>query len=263
MVGGKIKSNSPIIPKIMAEGFGKPFLTAEWRYVAMLNYEIDPAVLHPHVPKGTELDSWNGKTLASMVGFLFQNTRVLGLPIPLHRNFEEINLRFYVRRKAQDGWRRGVVFVNEIVPRPAIALVARWLYNENYVALPTGNVICRAADGTRMIESVKYYWTFQKRAQFFELITRGAPIDFIDGSQEEFIAQHYWGYSSQRKGGTVEYRVEHPPWRIWQAASARLDCDVENLYGRQFVKVLAAQPSSAFLAEGSAVSVSRGVRMSV
>ena len=242
----------------MAESFGKPFLTADWRYVAMLNYELDPAVLTPVVPRGTELDGWNGKTLVSMVGFLFENTRVMGLPIPFHQKFEEINLRFYVRRKAEDGWRRGVVFVKEIVPRAAIALVARRLYNENYVALPTGNVICPAADGAQNIESVKYYWTFRKRAHFIEFVTRGGASDFAAGSEEEFIAQHYWGYSSQKNGGTVEYRVDHPPWRIWQAASVRLDCDVENLYGRQFGKFLAAKPSSAFLAEGSAITVYLG-----
>jgi uncharacterized protein YqjF (DUF2071 family) len=238
--------------------FGKPFLTAEWRYLAMLNYEIEPAVLSPLVPRGTELDSFDGRTFASMVGFLFHNTRVMGLRIPFHENFEEINLRFYVRRKAEDGWRRGVVFVKEIVPRAAIALTARWLYGENYVALPTGNAICRAAEAGREIESVKYFWTFQKRAQFLEHVTRGAPSHFVEGSEEEFIAQHYWGYSAQRSGATVEYRVEHPPWRIWQAASARLDCDVENLYGREFVNFLAVKPSSAFLAEGSPITVYRG-----
>ena len=242
----------------MVGSFGKPFLSAEWRYLAMLNYEIEPALLAPFVPRGTELDSWNGKTFVSMVGFLFLNTRVFGLPIPFHRNFEEINLRFYVRRKAEDGWRRGVVFVKEIVPRTAIALVARWLYNENYVTLPTGNVICRADGGAKNIESVKYYWTFNRRAQFIELATRGEPTAFVEASQEEFIAQHYWGYSSQKNGRTVEYRVDHPPWRIWQAASARLDCDVENLYGRQFVKFLQGNPSSVFLAEGSKITVFRG-----
>lgn len=241
--------------------FGKPFLTAEWRYLVMLNYEVDPAVRLPLVPRGTEIDSWQGKTFASMVGFLFLNTRVLGLPIPFHLNFEEINLRFYVRRKAEEGWRRGVVFVKEIVPRAAIALVARRLYNENYVALPTGNVICRAEDAAKNIESVKYYWTFQKRSQFIELVTRGAPSSFVDDSQEEFIAQHYWGYAAQKDGGTVEYRVEHPPWRIWQAASARLDCDVEKFYGAKFVIFLRGEPASAFLAEGSAVTVYKGQRV--
>jgi uncharacterized protein YqjF (DUF2071 family) len=245
----------------MVGSFGKPFLSAEWRYLAMLNYEIEPAVLAPLVPRGTEIDSWQGKTFVSMVGFLFENTRVMGFSIPLHQNFEEINLRFYVRRKAEDGWRRGVVFVKEIVPRAAIALVARRLYHENYLALPTGNVICRAADGTKNIESVKYYWTFNQRAQFIELVTRGAPSAFVEGSQEEFIAHHYWGYSSQKDGGTAEYRVEHPPWQIWQAQSSRLDCDVENLYGKQFRRFLQGRPSSSFLAEGSAIVVYRGIKL--
>src|ERR1039458_6438851 len=112
------------------------FLTAEWRYLAMLNYEIDPKILAPFLPSGTELDFWNGKTFISMVGFLFQNTRPGGISIPFHRNFEEVNLRFYIRRKADDGWRRAVVFIKELVPRMAIALIARTFYNENYVALP-------------------------------------------------------------------------------------------------------------------------------
>jgi uncharacterized protein len=245
----------------MTENFGKPFLSAEWRYLAMLNYEIDPAVLLPFVPRGTELDSWQDKSFVSMVGFLFLNTRVMGLPIPLHQNFEEINLRFYVRRKADDGWHRGVVFVKEIVPRAAIALVARWLYNENYVALPTGNVIYRASDSSANIESVKYRWTFQKRAQILELVTRGIATEFAAASQEQFIAEHYWGYSSQRDGGTIEYRVEHPPWLIWQAESARLDCDVVNLYGKQFESFLQDSPASAFLAAGSEIIVFQGRKL--
>src|SRR4026208_556537 len=94
-----------------------PFLTAEWRRLAMLSFEIDPRVLSPLVPAGTELDEWQGRTFASLVGFLFLDTRVFGLAVPFHRNFEEVNLRFYVRRMASDGLRRGVVFVKEIVPR--------------------------------------------------------------------------------------------------------------------------------------------------
>jgi uncharacterized protein len=235
-----------------------PFLTAEWRWLAMLNHEIEPATLLPFVPKGTELDSWNGRTFVSMVGFLFLNTRVMGVPIPFHRNFEEINLRFYVRRKADDGWRRGVVFIKEIVPRAAIALTARWLYNENYVALPTGNAIVRSPDNPANIESVKYHWSFRRSEQFLELATRGEPKALVEGSEEEFITEHYWGYSAQKNGGTVEYRVEHAPWRVWQARSSRLDCDVEDFYGKPFTDPLNGKPSSAFLAAGSEIAVHRG-----
>ena len=245
----------------MENQFGKSFLTAEWRHLAMLNYEIDPAILRRFVPCGTELDSWNGRTFVSMVGFLFLNTRVMGIPIPFHENFEEINLRFYVRRKADDGWRRGVVFVKEIVPRMAIALMARWLYNENYMPLPTGNLIVRSPGNPADVESVKYSWSFKNQPNFIELLTFGEPYRFDEGSEEEFITQHYWGYSRQRGGGTVEYRVDHPAWRVRQAQSCRLECDVDPLYGKQFAPFLRQVPSSAFLAEGSEITVYRGRRI--
>ncbi len=240
---------------------GIPFLTAEWRYLAMLNFEIEPKVLVPLVPIGTEMDAWNGRTFVSAVGFLFLNTRVKGIAIPFHRHFEEINLRFYVRRKSEEGWRRGVVFVKEIVPRTAIALMARWLYNENYVALPTGNSIARSPKNSDNVESVKYSWRFENKPSFIELVTCGTAGHFVEGSEEEFITQHYWGYSAQRDGGTVEYRVDHPAWRVWQAQSCRLECDVANLYGQQFVDALIGPPSSAFLAEGSDITVYKGRRI--
>lgn len=244
-----------------APDFGKPFLTAEWRHLALLNYEIAAAALQPLVPRGTELDSFNGTIYVSLVGFVFLNTKVLGVAIPFHENFEEINLRFYVRRRAAEGWRRGVVFIKEIVPRPAIAWVARWLYNENYIALPTGHVLLPTPGDPNNIAAVKYYWRLGKRAQVIEVATAGAPGDFAAGSLEEYIAQHYWGYSRQKNGATLEYRVDHPPWRIWQSARARFDGDGAALYGAPFGEVLRAPPASAFLAEGSPVVVFKGQKI--
>ena len=107
--------------------YGSPFLTAQWRHLVLINYEIAPEIVRPYVPRGTEIDSFDGRTYASLVGFLFLDTRLRGVPIPFHRNFEEVNLRLYVRRKGAEGWRRGVVFVREIVPRLALAWVARTL----------------------------------------------------------------------------------------------------------------------------------------
>lgn len=121
------------------------FLTAEWRDLAMLNFAIDPAILAPLVPRGTELDSWHATTYVSLVGFRFLRTRLLGLPVPWHRDFEEVNLRFYVRRREGSEIRRGVVFIRELVPRRAIAAVARVWYNEPYTALPMRHRITRAS----------------------------------------------------------------------------------------------------------------------
>ena len=236
------------------------FLSAEWRYLAMLNYEIDPAVLLPYVPRGTELDTWNGKTFVSVVGFLFLKTRVLGIPIPFHTSFEEVNLRFYVRRRGEDGWRRGVVFIKEIVPKVAIATVARLVYNENYVALPMRHTLERVASATGVDVLAEYGWRLGEKWDYLRVKTHGQPEPLISGSEEEFITEHYWGYAAQNDGGCVEYRVEHPPWRVWQVSEYELSCDVSRLYGDVFVGALQGQPSSAFLAEGSGVVVRQGVR---
>ena len=223
----------------------------------MLNYEVDSQLLARWVPSGTELDSWNGKNFVSVVGFLFQNTRVLGFPIPFHRNFEEVNLRFYVRRLTAEGWRRGVVFIKELVPRMAIAWTARTFYNEPYLALPMSHQI----EAGQEIKSVRYAWQFNGKLNFMSVAVRGEAQPLRAGSEEEFITEHYWGYTAQRDGSTLEYQVEHPRWRVWAAATAELQCDIAGLYGEQFCGVLNSMPASAFLAEGSAVTVRKGVRL--
>ena len=225
----------------------------------MLNYEVDPAILRPFVPPGTELDQWQGTTLVSIVGFLFLNTRVRGMFIPFHSNFEEVNLRFYVRRKSNDGWRRAVVFVKELVPRLAIAWTARVFYNENYIAVPMRHRI--QSDDQNVIRTVSYYWTFKGHENRLEIRTKGQAEYVPEGSLEEFITEHYWGYALQRDGGTVEYQVEHPRWRVMQAESATFDCDVKSLYGEDFARFLNRTPVSAFLADGSAVTVYKGTRL--
>ncbi len=217
----------------------------------MLSYDVDPALLAPLVPEGTELDDWNGRTFVSLVGFMFEDTRVLGIPIPGHRTFEELNLRFYVRRKAEDAqWRRAVVFVKEIVPRRAVALVARVVYGENYLALPMSHAITQEGDERR----VSYGWRYRGKACRLGVRVRGEACEPEAGSLEEFISEHYWGYTRTRGGRTGEYRVEHPRWRIWQASASDLDCDALGLYGGGFADVLRS-PASAFLADGSQVAV--------
>jgi uncharacterized protein YqjF (DUF2071 family) len=238
-----------------------PFLTAEWRHLAMLNFEVDPKVLSPLVPAGTELDDWQGRTFVSVVGFLFLDARVFGAAIPWHRDFEEVNLRFYVRRKASDGWRRGVVFVKEIVPRIAIAWTARALYGENYVALPMRHRIEGETDGATGPRTVSYSWRLDGRENRMELSADGNAREVEGGSDVEFITEHYWGYARRRGGRTTEYRVEHPRWQVCTATATELDCDVAALYGSQFVEFLKAPPASAFLADGSKVSVSRGTSL--
>ena len=184
----------------------RTFLSAAWRYIAMLNYKVPPQMLHPYVPQGTELDWFGTDTYVSMVGFQFLNSRLYGIPAALHRKFEEVNLRFYVRRQVHDGTRRAVVFIKEIVPRRAVAAVARRLYNENYQVLPMRHQI--SGDNGKM--TVDYDWYVNNRWNQMHICALGASRAPDDGSLESFISEHFWAYSVQRDGGTLEYRVEHP-----------------------------------------------------
>jgi uncharacterized protein YqjF (DUF2071 family) len=220
------------------------FLTAQWRDLAVLNFEADPAILRPFLPARTELDLWQGKALVSLVGFRFLNTRVLGLRIPFHTDFDEVNLRFYV----QGPQGRGVVFIKELVRKRAVAFIARTVYGERYAATPMSH----RKESSHGRTSVSYAWRWRSVENFFEVTAEGDPEPMAEGSAEAFIFEHYWGY------GPKTYRVEHPPWRVWPATSGKKRIDGDALYGAGFGAILAGPPVSCMLAEGSEVSVFRG-----
>ena len=205
------------------------------------------------MPEGTEIDLWEGRCYVSVVGLRFLKTKLLGVPIPFHRDFPEVNLRFYVRREVEGEIRRGVVFIKEIVPRHAVTWVARTFYNENYVTLPMREEITA--------DSYRYEWRSKGTWYRLSVETHGDwSVPDLD-SEASFVAEHYWGYAAQRDESTLEYEVEHPRWRMAKADQVEYECDVAGLYGEEFVEALSREPVSAFMAEGSEVVVRRGVRL--
>lgn len=238
---------------------GKPiFLIAKWENLLMLNYEVDPDVLLKHIPPGTELDLYEGKALVSMVGFMFADTKVLGIKWPFHINFEEVNLRFYVKRFDGKVWKRGAVFVSEIVPKPAIALIANSLYNEHYRAMPMRHLIVPEPAG---YTNYLYEWKLDG-----DWNTLGARVsnDFAliePNSAEEFIFEHYWGYNALNNNTTIEYQVEHVSWKTAKVKDFVFEADVKTLYGNDFVPYLKGKPHSVFFAKGSEIGVRMGEKI--
>ncbi|HEX6432046.1 MAG TPA: DUF2071 domain-containing protein, partial [Niastella sp.] len=184
----------------------KKFLSAQWLRLIMANYTIDPDVLKPFLPAKTELDTWNNKTFVSLVGFLFHDTRVLNMRFPFHTTFPEVNLRFYVRYKENDQYKRGVVFIKEIVPRHAITFIANSLFNERYITLPMKNFV----NTTPEQQHIGYHWKSRNHWNKLEAHTGLKKYPIQEGSEEEFITEHFWGYSAINKTETGEYQVEHP-----------------------------------------------------
>ena len=227
----------------------------------MVNYAVDPGLLTSLVPTGTELDQFEGKTYISLVGFRFLRTRVRGLWIPFHSNFDEVNLRFYVRRQAGGASpKRGVVFVREVVPRYAIAALARALYEERYVSLPMAHKIVEPTSEHGRLQA-EYRWRHDGQWNRLRVECSGKPAPAREGSLEQFITEHYWGYSAQSAGGSIEYQVTHEPWRIWTATGVAVEGSPAKLYGADLAACLHGTPDSAFLAEGSAVTVYSGQRI--
>lgn len=222
----------------------------------MANYAVDQALLAPFLPAGTELDSWQGTCYVSLVGFMFLNTRIKGIPVPFHTNFEEINLRFYVRRKEGQEWRRGVVFIKEIVPRPALAFVANKIYKENYETMPTAHTWLLDKDPME----IEYRWK-KKGWHKLHLTASPEPVLIEKESEHEFITEHYWGYTQLSPSLTSQYEVTHPQWLTYPVIHYTIDVNFGLVYGERFAFLSQQQPRSVLLAEGSQIAVKAGSRL--
>ena len=227
------------------------FLTARWEKLVIANYEIDPKLLQKYIPFGTELDLFEGKCLVSLIGFMFLNTKLKGIKVPFHSNFEEVNLRFYVRKLENGEWNRGVVFIKEIVPKPAITLIANALYQEHYHTMRM-NHHWEITDTSIQIE---YAFFYKNQWHSFSISSDTNPYDFQPGSEEEFITEHYWGFTQISTLKTSEYEVAHPKWQIYPTKDYSIHIDFKKVYGSDFAGLNDAIPKSVFLAEGSEVAV--------
>ncbi len=227
------------------------FLTAEWRKLILANYAVAPSVLQQYLPANTELDSWNGVHYVSLVGFMFKQVRIKGIKIPFHVNFPEVNLRFYVRVKENNQWKRGVVFISEVVPKPAISLVANTLYKEHYTTLPMKH----RWENDTVLQYVSYQWKKKGIWNALSVTSSSTVEELAIGSEEEFITEHFYGYSKKNAQATNEYEVAHPRWMIYKPIDFAITCNFEAMYGKEFSFLNEQQPVSVFLAEGSAIKI--------
>ena len=250
----------------------RPVLTARWSDLLLFNFAVPPELIARLAPRGTEPDLYQGQAYISIVGFRFQNTRLFGVPIPGHTRFAEINLRYYVRRRASGQLRRGVVFVKEIAPRRAVAAAAKWLYNENYIVRPMRSCIKVAGGELGAGDTIEYAWQNARRPPlgrrarelcWNRLAGRvaGSLQPPAPGSMEEYIFENYWGYVSARDLSTREYRVVHEPWRVAPINDVEWDCDLAANYDGPWTEYLAVPPASAMIADGSAIQLFRGRRL--
>lgn len=227
------------------------FLKANWEDIIMANYEIDPAILLPFLPKGVELDLFNNKCYVSLVGFMFKNTKIFNIPIPKFGTFEEINLRFYVKKTENNTVKRGVVFINETIPYPVVAWVANKLYKEHYTVVPTKHKKTKDKEN----QSITFEWEVEKKWQSIAVTSSYHAENMENDSLEKFIYEHYYGYTKVNDYKTEEYKLQHPSWKTRKVLQYKIACDFEAMYGKSFAVLNQTEPEAVFIAEGSAVGI--------
>jgi uncharacterized protein YqjF (DUF2071 family) len=227
------------------------FLKANWENIIMANYEIDPEILYPFLPKGVSLDLYNGKAYVSLVGFMFKKTKLFTIPIPWFGTFEEINLRFYVIRKEGNQTKRGVVFINETIPYKIVAWMANKLYKEHYTVVPTKHSI----DSKELNQQINFEWLLNKKWNSIYVNATNKSRHIKNNSFEKFIYEHYYGYTKTGINKTEEYRLQHPSWKVNEVLDYQIDCDFGAMYGKSFSSLTHKKPEAVFLAEGSSVKI--------
>ncbi len=227
------------------------FLSARWENLIMANYAVNPEVLKSYLPKGVELDLYENKAYVSLVGFMFKQTSLFKIPIPFLGTFEEINLRFYVKRVEGEKIKRGVVFINETVPYKLVAWLANKLYKEHYIAIPTKNLIINRES----TKNIRYEWRINKRWNHLAVNAAKENEQMLPGSVEEFIFEHYYGYTKINSQLSQEYKVNHPRWQVNKVIDYSIDCDFTSMYGNDFSFLNNQKPNSVIVAEGSPVTV--------
>jgi uncharacterized protein YqjF (DUF2071 family) len=226
------------------------FLKANWENLIMANYAIDPLLLQPYLPNGVELDFYQNKTYVSLVGFMFKNTSLFGIPIPFFGSFEEINLRFYVRKVDGRKIKKGVVFINETVPYKIVALLANKLFKEHYISIPTKSSINIGAN-----KNIQYDWKSKGKWNSISVYSEAKKYKIEASTIEEFIFERYFGFTKLNESLTQEYQINHPNWMTNKIIRAEVKCDFENMYGKPFASLNDTIPDSILLAEGSSISV--------
>jgi hypothetical protein len=227
------------------------FLTAEWRKLLFINYTVEPKLLEEYVPKGTVLDTFNGKCFISVIGFMFKNTKVLGCKMPGLHTFEEVNLRFYVKREEGGVVKRAAVFIQEMVPKRFLSFVANTVYHEHYITCPMSH----QWEMTPEKINVSYSWMVKEIPQSIFVKAKNELKSFIDNSEIEFISEHYYGYTKYNEYKTYEFQVTHPRWQYYEVENYHLNLDFELNYGKKFAHLTQQKPDSVFLMEGSAITV--------
>jgi len=252
-------SDSPTQVGIKPTPKSKPLMKAKFTELVALNFSVDPSILEPRLPKGVELHFYGNETYVSLVAMMLRNVRVYNVPITIAKMVGEFNLRFYVRRKVgENQYKNGSCFIKDYVSSWAASWALEKLFKAEFGRIRMKWAHARFdGDEEGRPPSADYRWQVDgDRWNRIRVLARERVAKTGRDTKVGFILNHSFIYS-KRGNKTLEYPVTRPAWSIWNAGQANFTCDVERLFGPEFVKPLAKRPASVFVANGSEVVVYR------
>ena len=105
--------------------------------------------------------------------------------------------------------KRGVVFISEVVPHKIVSFLANKLYKEHYSTAKMASSILVENE----IKQIKYTWQSQSQMYSIDTSFFDKQDDIEPNSLEEFIYEHYYGFTKVSARETWEYKVNHPRWQ--------------------------------------------------
>lgn len=180
----------------------RSFTLQSWRDVVFLHWRVDPDVVAPLLPPGTEPDLVDGTTWIGVVGLRMTDLRVGPVPYP---SFLELNIRLY---SCGTSGQRAVVFRAMEASEPVFAAASR-----SSTRLPYTWAAMRFTHAGRRIG-------FATRRRLprpsgtglrFEVEYDAAPHE---PSATEAALTARWSLHQRWYGPTLRWPVTHPAWPL-------------------------------------------------
>jgi len=211
---------APAAPRVRV-----PLMIHHWRRLTFLHWRYPAEVVQARLPRGLEVEAFDGVAWVGLVPFLMDGVRPPGLPaLPWLSRFPETNVRTYVR--GPDG-RTGIWFLSLDAARLAAVAAARATYGLPYF----WSAMAVLRDGAR----VRY--RARRRAPGPVGARCDADVELGEAWAEDRLTpfDHYltarFRLYSTLAGRLVAADAEHPPWPLRHARVASLRQDLVEAAG--------------------------------
>lgn len=203
---------------------GRPLMLQKWGRLLFMHWPVAAEPLGALLPRGVELDLYQGQAWIGVIPFTMWGVRASFLPpIPGTASFHELNVRTYVRA----GGVPGVWFFSLDASSRLAVHAARLAYHLPYYS---ARMDLRQEGETISYRSVRTHRNAPP-ARFEATWRQQAPLpESRPGTLQHFLTERYCLYT-ERWGRIFRGRIHHPPWPLREARLESLASTMVESHG--------------------------------